>query len=104
MAITKKKPDVKSLSDDELIDELMSRIGNGNLIGLKVWVASDINLLPENGYCIRKLKKSELKTIASSIDNDALCDCTDSDWDALHDAVFDACQANGIRLYKKEDK
>lgn len=96
-----KNTDIKSISDSDLIDELMRRVGNGNVIAVKAWVASDINLLPANGYGTRKFKNAELKSIASAIDGDCLGDCTDTDWDALYDAVSDVCEEKGICLYEK---
>lgn len=82
------------IDDETLIDVLMRRIGNGNVLGVKAWVAADINLsLPETA---KPYGKRDLKRIAKEIDDEPLTDCMDAEWDALREAVSTACATLGI--------
>lgn len=92
---------LSNITDDDLISELNRRVGKGNILGVKIWTAEDINLLPENGFDIRTFSKAELESIASSSDMDCLSECTDSDWDGLYVAVTSYCNAMNISYRPK---
>lgn len=98
---TKKKIDLSEVSDDELISEIARRAACGNIIGYKIWTVEDIKetscVKDDDDNCV--LTDEQCASIAQYIGIiDALTDCTDEEWDALDDEVYQACHALDIKL------
>ena len=90
-----------NLSTDECSSIFRALMKKESIIGGKIWTRDDIrsaieNKLPEN----LDISEDAISEVQNALNEDALNDCTDSEWEAITDSISDsegAVKVTGIK-------